>query len=129
MPDNIVPLVRRPVRRVSATAGETKAEIAGVRKLSIGGDSNARISPEKHTPSTTGLRRTWTPPKKEVARPEKKSMLSDEPLPPPPQAPTYEVPENKSGFPPVSKDNLPRLPVAKNRVQKTQVSCPFVKCL
>ena len=114
MPDTIVPVVRRPVRRTSTTTTESKVDLTnGIRKLSIGGDS--RVSPEHSSPRP---RRTWTPQKeKDVVKPEKKEEVL-----PPPINPTYEVPSATSGFPPVDKKNLPRLPVAKDRVLKTQVS-------
>ena len=128
MPDTLVPIIRRPVRRTSATADTIKQDVTGeIRKLSIGGDSNSRTSPDRPDPSK--LRRTWTPHKeKESPREEKKSPKEEslrsfsyeEPLPPTIE-PTYEAP-HVPGFPKVSKANLPKLPVAKNRVQKTQVS-------
>jgi len=90
----------------------------GLRKLSIGGDSNSRTSPELASPGR--LRRTWTPQKeKEPAPKEHKQLFKEEPLPPP-VSPTYQVPSCTSGFPQASKANLPRLPVAKNRVLKSQ---------
>ena len=135
MPDTIVPIVRRPVRRTSTATQETKVESVAnaTRKLSIGGDTNSRVSPEIATPR---LRRTWTPsaPKEKVepAKTEKKEvkkLKDDEGLPPPAIPPSYSVPSSSnssSGFPAADKKNLPRLTVAKDRVQKSQVSsCVF----
>lgn len=129
MPDTIVPVVRRPVRRVSATP-DPKELTKDVRKLSIGEDSSR--APER-------LRRTWnsetgrsmvTPElerrknltgqvevkKKEKEKEEKPSIRKEL---------EEDVKEAKksvtgySGFPYVSKDNLPTLTVAKNRAIKT----------
>ena len=129
MPDTLVPLVRRPVRRTSTTT-ETKTDVnSEPRKLSIGGESNTRTSPDRPDPSR--LRRTWVPHKEKDISPreEKKPLIREskpfkkEEILPPPVSPTYEVPSfSTGGFPHVNKTNLPPLPVAKNRVQKTQVS-------
>ena len=122
MPDNLVPIVRRPVRRTSTTL-DTKADlVGGVRKLSIGGDSNSRRSPEQQSPPR--IKKTWSPPKKAVSpKVETRPVLRrDEELPPPPAEPTYAVPSSTSGFPHADKHNLPKLPIARDRVKKTQVS-------
>ena len=129
MPDTVVPIVRRPVRRTS-TDVTTKIDLnPGLRKLSIGGDSNTRRSPEQEQ-EPPRIKKTWSPPKKAVSpKVEKKPAAStlllssrDEALPPPAAEPHYTVPSSTTGFPSASKQNLPKLPVARDRVKKTQVS-------
>ena len=128
MPDTVVPVVRRPVRRTS-TDTTTKIDLnPGLRKLSIGGDSNTRRSPEQEQ-EPPRIKKTWSPPKKAVSpkvekKPASTLLLSsrDEALPPPAAEPHYTVPSSTTGFPSASKQNLPKLPVARDRVKKTQVS-------
>ena len=120
MPD-IIPIVRRPVRRVNPQTSSDKSEVTSGqhRKLSIGGESNTtQVSPVK-------VRRAWVPPKDRSPMKEKKTVRScDEPLPPPPKTPTYNIPEflSSTAFPAPRSDNTPALPVAKSRVAKTNVS-------
>eukprot|EP00090_Calanus_glacialis_P045528 TRINITY_DN8505_c0_g1_i1.p1 TRINITY_DN8505_c0_g1~~TRINITY_DN8505_c0_g1_i1.p1 ORF type:complete len:260 (-),score=93.51 TRINITY_DN8505_c0_g1_i1:271-981(-) len=119
MPDTIVPIVRRPVRRSSTTTDPKISDVNNVvRKLSIGGESNSEQS------SPARLRRTWTP--KESTTPERRrSLLSprDDPTPvetPEPQQRSAISPPRAGNCFPVSKrDNLPSLPVARNRPIKT----------
>jgi hypothetical protein len=130
MPDTVVPLVRRAVRRTSTTttAADPKTETVspGLRKLSIGGETNRRASVEEH-PSPSEVRRSWA--KRESPKEEKKSSagggfpFQEEALPPPVEAPTYESPYTyKPAFPPVSKDNLPGIQESHHKVPKTEVS-------
>jgi hypothetical protein len=130
MPDTVVPLVRRAVRRTSTTttAADPKTETVspGLRKLSIGGETNRRASVEEH-PSPSEVRRSWA--KRESPKEEKKSSagggfpFQEEALPPPVEAPTYESPYTyKPAFPPVSKDNLPGIQESHQKVPKTEVS-------
>jgi len=118
MPDTIVPLVRRAVRRSSTTTDPKLSDVNNtVRKLSIGGESNS----EQASPAR--LRRTWTP--KESPTPERRrSLLSpkDDPKPTeaaePQQRPAITPPRAANCFP-VSKTPQPSLPVSRNRPIKT----------
>ena len=118
MPD-IIPIVRRPVRKVAQLPGSDKPEVTNAppRKLSIGGDSNSvQASPVK-------VRRPWAPPKDRSPLKEKKVVRPcDESLPPPPKTPTYNIPEFLSSSSFSTPRNPLELPVSKNRVQKTNVS-------
>ena len=127
MPDTVVPLVRRAVRRTSTTPADPKTEVGspGLRKLSIGGETNRRASVEEH-PSPSEVRRSWA--KRESPKEEKKSStggfpFAEEALPPAPQPPAYEVPQYKGAYPVVSKDNLPPIQESRHKVPKTEVSC------
>lgn len=115
MPD-IIPIVRRPVRKVAQLPGSDKPEVTNAppRKLSIGGDSNSvQASPVK-------VRRPWAPPKDRSPLKEKKVVRPcDESLPPPPKTPTYNIPEFLSSSSFSTPRNPLELPVSKNRVQKT----------
>merc|ERR1711892_1537239 len=119
MPDTIVPLVRRAVRRSSTTTDPKLSDVNNtIRKLSIGGESNS----EQASPAR--LRRTWTP--KESPTPERRrSLLSsrEEPLqvetPTPVQVIEKTTPRAGNCFPTSKRDNLPSLPVARNRPIKT----------
>jgi len=133
MPDTIVPVVRRPVRRVSATP-DPKDLSSDVRKLSIGEDSSR--APER-------LRKTWnaetgrrgseieitrnstTPPKEQPKKieprapsvraeaEEDKATLSQ-------TASRQQAPKSAhSGFPAGDRAKLPTLPVSRNRPIKT----------
>ena len=121
MPD-IIPIVRRPVRRVSPQANSDKSDVSGgpPRKLSIGGDSNTS------QPSPVKVRRAWVPPKdRSPSIKEKKTVRPcEEPLPPPPKTPTYNIPEflSSTAFPVAKAALTPALPVAKSRAAKTSVS-------
>ena len=121
MPDSIVPIVRRPVRRVSTTpATEPKlGELSSAaRKLSIGGESNNdRVSPPRLTRSFL--------PSSSPTEERRRNLVSDgTPVEQPREVVKEVVKETKaiSGFPSASKDNLPALPVSKNRPIKTSVS-------
>jgi hypothetical protein len=127
MPDTVVPLVRRAVRRTSTTTNDPKTEagISGLRKLSIGGETNRRASVEEH-PSPSEVRRSWA--NRESPKEEKKSSPSggfpfqEEALPPVVELPTYETPQYKTAFPAASKDNLPPIQESRHKTPKTEVS-------
>lgn len=123
MPDSVVPIVRRPVRKTSITpATEPKGPENVARKLSIGGESNDRLSPPKTT-------RSWIP-SSSPSEERRRSLISDAsssssssqsaPVPSP-VASKKEFVEVKTvgGFPITKGDNLPTLPIAKNRPIKT----------
>lgn len=121
MPDSIVPIVRRPVRRVSTTpATEPKlGELSSAaRKLSIGGESNNdRVSPPRLTRSFL--------PSSSPTEERRRQMVSDgTPVEEPKEIAKEVIKDTKaiSGFPSASKDNLPALPVSRNRPIKTSVS-------
>ena len=126
MPDSVVPIVRRPVRKTSITPQtEPKGPENVSRKLSIGGESNDRLSPPKST-------RSWIP-SSSPSEERRRSLISDasssssQPAPvPSPVASKKELVEVKTvgGFPITKGDNLPTLPIAKNRPIKTSVSVP-----
>jgi len=117
MPDSIVPIVRRPVRRLStvSSSGDSKvSELStATRKLSIGEETNERASPPRLTRSswlsskTPGEER-----RRSLISGEKSKTASPEPEPAKSQ-------DNHNCFPAASKDNLPALPVARNRPIKT----------
>jgi len=121
MPDSVVPIVRRPVRKTSITPQtEPKGPENVLRKLSIGGESNDRLSPPKST-------RSWIP-SSSPSEERRRSLISDasssssQPAPvPSPVASKKELVEVKTvgGFPITKGDNLPSLPIAKNRPIKT----------
>jgi len=123
MPDTIVPIVRRPVRRSSTTTDPKVSDVNNViRKLSIGGETNS----EQASPAR--LRRTWTP--KESTTPERRrSLLSprEDPLPVETPTPvpviekraTTSPPRAGNCFPVAKRDHLPSLPVSRNRPIKT----------
>lgn len=123
MPDSVVPIVRRPVRKTSITPQtEPKGPENVSRKLSIGGESNDRLSPPKST-------RSWIP-SSSPSEERRRSLISDasssssssQPAPvPSPVASKKELVEVKTvgGFPITKGDNLPTLPIAKNRPIKT----------
>jgi hypothetical protein len=126
MPDTVVPLVRRAVRRTSTTPADPKLESAagspGLRKLSIGGETNRRPSVDEH-PSPSEVRRSWA--KRESPKEEKRSPgfpFAEEPLPPAPEPPAYEVPQYRGAYPVASKDNLPPLQESRHKTPKTEVS-------
>ena len=124
MPDSVVPIVRRPVRKTSITPQtEPKGPDTVSRKLSIGGESNDRLSPPKST-------RSWIP-SSSPSEERRRSLISDasssssQPAPvPSPVTSKKEYVEVKAvgGFPITKGDNLPALPIAKNRPIKTSVS-------
>ena len=126
MPDSVVPIVRRPVRKTSITPQtEPKGPENVLRKLSIGGESNDRLSPPKST-------RSWIP-SSSPSEERRRSLISDasssssQPAPvPSPVASKKELVEVKTvgGFPITKGDNLSSLPIAKNRPIKTSVSVP-----
>jgi len=126
MPDTIVPVVRRPVRRVSTTP-EYKDLANDVRKLSIG---------EESSKGTGGLRKTWSSetgrsvlveskksPVEEVKRLDRatpsRSWRREESEEKEEESATVPGQTAYSGYPVVSKNNLPVLKVAKNRPIKT----------
>jgi len=117
MPDSIVPVVRRPVRRVSTTpATEPKLGdlSSAARKLSIGGETNNdRVSPPR-------LTRSWVPSASPTEQ-RRQTLISDGAGVSEPEPEVKQTINNKaiSGFPTATKDNLPALPVAKNRPIKT----------
>ena len=126
MPDSVVPIVRRPVRKTSITPQvEPKGPDTLPRKLSIGGESNDRLSPPKST-------RSWIP-SSSPSEERRRSLISDasssssssQPAPvPSPVTSKKEYVEVKAvgGFPITKGDTLPALPIAKNRPIKTSVS-------
>ena len=124
MPDSVVPIVRRPVRKTSITPQtEPKGPDTVSRKLSIGGESNDRLSPPKST-------RSWIP-SSSPSEERRRSLISDasssssQPAPvPSPVTSKKEYVEVKAvgGFPITKGNNLPALPIAKNRPIKTSVS-------
>ena len=119
MPD-IIPIVRRPVRRTTAQPSSDKLEqgTPQPRKLSIGGA-------ETNT-SEVKVRRAWVPPKDRKSPPKEKKTVRpcEDPLPPPPKTPTYNFPEflSSKAFPPASDVVPPSLPVSKTKAVKTSVS-------
>lgn len=142
MPDTVVPVVRRPVRRVSATPDPK--ELAGeVRKLSIGEDSSR---------GSQALRRTWNA---ETGRMENKVERKKSPLLQEEKAEVKEKVEVAkpsvrreaaedcaasarpvikeataySGFPVVDRASLPALPVARNRPIKTSKDLELERAL
>lgn len=120
MPDTVVPLVRRAVRRTSTTPADPKLETtatAGIRKLSIGGETNRRASVDEH-PSPSEVRRSWA--KRDSPKEEKRLPFAEEPLPPAPQPPAYEVPQYRGAYPVVGKDNLPALQESRHKTPKTE---------
>ena len=150
MPDTIVPIVRRPIRRTSNDPAVKPTEVSELRKLSIGGESNS-VS----TSSSSGLtgyaslssatadsplryRKTISSLNKEREKTSlpassvtssapttrKSSLFDDSELKnlPPPITSTYEVPSNTSGFPHAPKDNLPKLHETRHKAHKTSVS-------
>ena len=124
MPDSVVPIVRRPVRKTSITPQtELKGPETVSRKLSIGGESNDRLSPPKTT-------RSWVP-SASPSEERRRALISDassssaQPAPvPSPVSSKKEIVEVKAvgGFPITKTDNLPALPIAKSRPIKTSVS-------
>ena len=117
MPDTIVPVVRRPVRRSTTTPPNTTAAqekqvgpdpATAPRKLSLGGEPHGEDNPPR-------LRRT--PPRSSgYGRP------SPTPAPSKPRSPD---PAPGNCFPATPRENLPSMPVARNRPIKTSVSiCP-----
>jgi len=120
MPDSIVPIVRRPVRRLSTTsdrAGDTKlSELnTATRKLSIGGETNERSSPPR-------LTRTSFLPSRSPTEERRKALISGEKshtLSPEPEPAASQSPDLHNCFPAAKKDNLRSLPVARNRPIKT----------
>merc|ERR1712129_37642 len=118
MPDTIVPLVRRAVRRGSTTSDAKVTDVNNdLRKLSIGGESSSEQS------SPARLRRTVTSYDSQV--PERRRSLlstkSDTPEPVTQQRPSITATTPRAGncFPATGRDNLPALPVARNRPIKT----------
>jgi len=118
MPDTIVPIVRRPVRRVSTTpATEPKvSELSSAkRKLSIGGENNERVSPPR-------LTRSFVPTASPTEE-RRRTLISDSSRTPSEPEPTKDIYKDVkgsiSGFPVAKRDNLPALPVAKTRPIKT----------
>lgn len=130
MPDSVVPIVRRPVRKTSITPQtEPKGPETVSRKLSIGGESNDRLSPPKTT-------RSWVP-SASPSEERRRSLISDassssspsQPAPvPSPVTSKKEIVEVKAvgGFPITKTDNLPALPIAKSRPIKTSVSVSYI---
>ena len=126
MPDTIVPIVRRPVRRGSTTTDPKIAEVnLATRKLSIGGETNS----EQASPAR--LRRTWTP--KESPTPERRRSLlvpkedtKPEKTTEPAQRSTSSPPRSANCFPVSKSSNLPSLPTARNRPIKTSVSIYYL---
>merc|ERR1712086_54762 len=116
MPDTIVPVVRRAVRRGSTTSDAKVTDVNNdLRKLSIGGESNSEQS------SPARLRRTVTSDDSQVPE-RRRSLLSTKSVTPEPvtqQRPS--IPQARSGncFPATGRENLPALPVARNRPIKT----------
>ena len=122
MPDSIVPIVRRPVRRLSTTSDRagTSSKVdelnTATRKLSIGGETNERSSPPR-------LTRTSFLPSRSPTEERRKALISGEkshtvsPEPEPAQSQDLH-----NCFPAAKKDNLRALPVARNRPIKTSVS-------
>ena len=132
MPDTFVPIVRRPVRRISNDPAVKSSDVSELRKLSIGGDSSSQLRAEEQ-PSPARYRKTISSLNKEREKaastvaapaPRKSSLLDDGELSklPPPVAPHYEVPTNTSGFPHAPKDNLPKLHETRHKAIKTPVS-------
>ena len=129
MPDSVVPIVRRPVRKTSITPQtELKGPETVSRKLSIGGESNDRLSPPKTI-------RSWVP-SASPSEERRRALISDassssssaQPAPvPSPVSSKKEIVEVKAvgGFPITKTDNLPALPIAKSRPIKTSVSVPL----
>jgi len=122
MPDSVVQIVRRPVRKTSITPQtEPKAPENVSRKLSIGGESNDRLSPPK---STT---RSWLPSSTSPTEERRRSLISDSSSSQQAAASPSQVSNKKEvievkavgGFPITKGENLPALPIAKNRPIKT----------
>ena len=146
MPDTIVPIVRRPVRRTSTDPVVKPDHVSELRKLSIGGETNkveepARFLPRKEEDVSSKYvpRKTISSLNKEREKTlsssslkssvsstssSRKSSLLDDNLGslPPPVVPQYEVPSNTTGFPQAPKDNLPKLHEARHKAHKTPVS-------
>ena len=140
MPDTIVPIVRRPVRRPSTDAVAVKPSdvTSEIRKLSIGGESNSTSatvtdSPLRYRKTISSLNKereraeaaSKVTPTSSVTTSRKSSLFDDSELEkiPPPYNPTpYEVPANTSGFPHAPKENLPKLHETRNKAKKTPVS-------
>ena len=132
MPDTVVPVVRRPVRRVSATP-DPKELPSEVRKLSIGEESSR--APErlrKTWNAETGRRGSETEITRKSVTPPKEQSKKTEPRTPSVRAEaeedkaTQEAPKSAhSGFPAGDRAKLPTLPVARNRPIKTSVSIFF----
>ena len=145
MPDSVVQIVRRPVRKTSITPQtEPKApenvsrwekfhlweKLIWVilRKLSIGGESNDRLSPPK---STT---RSWLPSSTSPTEERRRSLISDSSSSQQAAASPSQVSNKKEvievkavgGFPITKGENLPALPIAKNRPIKTSVSIRII---
>ena len=127
MPDSIVPIVRRPVRRLSTTsdrgADSKVSELtSATRKLSIGGETNERSSPPRLTRTSFLPSRSPTEERRRaLISGEKSHTVSPEPEPSQSQ-------DLHNCFPAAKKDNLRALPVARNRPIKTSVSVRSVRC-
>ena len=125
MPDSIVPIVRRPVRRLSTTSDRagTSSKVdelnTATRKLSIGGETNERSSPPRLTRTSFLPSRSPTEERrKALISGEKSHTVSPEPEP----AASQSQPDLHNCFPAAKADNLRALPVARNRPIKTSVS-------
>ena len=127
MPDSIVPIVRRPVRRLSTTSdrgvdSKVPELTSATRKLSIGGETNERSSPPRLTRTSFLPSRSPTEERrKALISGEKSHTLSPEPEPAQSQ-------DLHNCFPAAKKENLRALPVARNRPIKTSVSVRSVRC-
>ncbi len=151
MPDTIVPIVRRPIRRTSNDPAVKPTEVSELRKLSIGGESNSvsssgltgyaslssatADSPLRYRKTISSLnkeREKTSLPSSSVTSSapttRKSSLFDDSELKnlPPPITSTYEVPSNTSGFPHAPKDNLPKLHETRHKAHKTSVSFFFI---
>lgn len=137
MPDTIVPIVRRPIRRTSTDTAVKPADISELRKLSIGGETNsttssvAADSPLRYRKTISSLNKEKeraaaalvTPPSSSTTptTTRRSSFFDDSDLKnlPAPIASNYELPSNTSGFPHAPKDNLPKLHETRNKAKKT----------
>ena len=124
MPDSIVPIVRRPVRRLSTVSSSGDSKISelstATRKLSIGGESNERASPPR-------LTRTSFLPSKSPTEERRRALISgsgdkSKTASPEPEQKKKISADSHNCFPAANKDNLPALPVCRNRPIKTSVS-------
>jgi hypothetical protein len=131
MPDTIVPIVRRPIRRPSTDAVAVKPAdvVSDIRKLSIGGESNSTTT-STVADSPLRYRKTISSLNKERERAEatssattsrRSSLFDDSELKklPAPIISQYEVPANTTGFPHAPKDNVPKLHETRNKAKKT----------
>ena len=134
MPDSIVPIVRRSVRKTTPAQSEAAPSLA--RRASTGAEASTsdKLSPPK-------LTRSWLPtsspteerrrslisdasPSSSISAPEAKPDLVKPRLQ---QEPVSNESRNAiGGFPTAKRDNLPALPVAKSRPIKTSVSVPLL---